>query len=157
VPAGFSRRATAGASFIAVVGTELGLEILSAEALAFLQAPRCGVLATHGIDGEIHQAVVWYALTDAGILMNSLEGRRWPANLRRDPRVTIAVFDGEDYVIVRGTAAVIDDPIRGQRDARALAVRYGGDPDAHLGQVRVSILVDPKDVALHGRLAAPTR
>jgi PPOX class probable F420-dependent enzyme len=132
---------------------ELGLEILHAEALAFLQAPRCAVIATHDKDGEIRQAVVWYALTGERIMMNALEGRRWPTNLRRDSRLTMAVVDGEEYVILRGTAVVLDDPDRGQADARALARRYGGDPDAHTGQVRVTILFDPEDVALHGRLA----
>ena len=131
----------------------MGLGILHAEVLAFLQAPRCAVIATHDLGGEIRQAVVWYALTDDRILMNSLEGRRWPTNLRRDPRLTMAVVDGEEYVILRGTAVVIDDPARGQAEARALAHRYGGDPDAHAGQVRVSIVFDPEEVALHGRLA----
>ena len=131
----------------------MGLRILHAEARAFLHAPRCAVIATHDSDGEIRQAVVWYALTDEGILMNALEGRRWPTNLRRDSRLTMAVVDGEEYVILRGTAVVIDDPDRGQTEARALARRYGGDPDAHAGQVRVSIVFDPEEVALHGRLA----
>ena len=65
----------------------------------------------------------------------------------------LALFDGEEYVILRGTAVVIDDPDRGQAEAMALARRYGGDPDAHAGQVRVSIVFDPREVALHGRLA----
>jgi hypothetical protein len=129
------------------------LEILSAEVLAFLRAPRCAVIATHEHDGEIRQAVVWYDLTAEGILMNSLDGRRWPTNLRRDARLTMAIVDGEEYVILRGTAVVIDDPERGQVEARALARRYGGDPNAHDGQLRVSIVFDPEEVALHGRLA----
>ncbi len=127
--------------------------MLSAEALAFLRAPRHGVIATHDADGGILQAVVWYALTHEGILLNSLDGRRWPTNLRRDPRLTMAVFEGEDYVILKGTATVIDDPERGQAEARALARRYGGDPDAHAGQIRVSIVFDPEAVAFHGRFA----
>ena len=131
----------------------MGLEILSAEALAFLLAPRCAVIATHDGDGEIRQAVAWYALTNEGIVMNSLEGRRWPTNLRRDARLTMAVVDGEEYVILRGMAVVLDDPVRGQADARALARRYGGDPDAHAGQVRVTIVFDPEEAALHGQLA----
>jgi hypothetical protein len=135
----------------------LGLEILHAEALAFLDAPRSAVIATHDHDGEIRQAVAWYALTDEGILLNSLDGRRWPTNLRRDARLSMAVADGEDYVILRGTAVVLDDPDRGQVEARALARRYGGDPDAHAGQVRVRIVFDPKEVALHGRLAESAR
>jgi PPOX class probable F420-dependent enzyme len=128
--------------------------MLSADVLAFLRAPRCAVIATHESDGGIRQAVVWYFVTPQGILMNSLQGRRWLTNLRRDPRLTMAVVDGEEYVILRGTVVVVDDPDRGQAEAMALARQYGGDPDAHAGQVRVSVLFDPEGVALHGRLAA---
>jgi PPOX class probable F420-dependent enzyme len=131
----------------------VGLELLSKAVVSFLAAPRHAVIATHDADGEVRQAVVWYALTGRRIMMNALDGRRWPANLRRDPRLSMTVFDGEDYVILRGTAAVLDDPERGQVDARALALRYGGDPDAHRHQARVSILFDPGTAAFHGRFA----
>jgi len=122
------------------------------EIAAFLAAPRCGVIATHDPDGAIWQAVVWYAITDDGVLMNALDGRRWPANLRRDARLSLVVADGEDYVILRGEAVVIDDPIRGLAEAQALARRYGGDPGVHAGQRRVSILFHPQHVAVHGQL-----
>jgi len=131
----------------------VSIAILSPSVRAFLDAPRHAVIATHAPDGEIQQAVVWYALTDEGIVLNSLDGRRWLSNLRRDPRLTMVVFDLEDYVILSGGARVIDDPARGQAEARALARRYGGDPDAHEGQVRVAIVLDPRSVALHGQLA----
>ena len=130
--------------------------MLSAATLAFLRAPRHAVIATHDRDGDIHQAVVWYAVTGDRIVMNALGGRRWPENLRRDPRLTMTVFDGEEYVILKGIATVIDDPDRGQADAIMLARRYGGDPEAHLAQVRVSIEFNPMQVALHGQLAAPS-
>jgi PPOX class probable F420-dependent enzyme len=118
----------------------------------FLEAPRCGVIATHDADGAIWQAVVWYAITDDGILMNSLEGRRWPANLRRNPRLSLVVAEGEDYVIMRGEAVVIDDPDRGLVEAQALARRYGVDPGIHTGQRRVSVLFHPQHLAVHGEL-----
>ena len=132
------------------------MDIVNGDALSFLRAPRHGVIATHDADGEVRQAVVWYAITTEGILMNALDGRRWPANLRRDPRLSLAVYDGEDYVILRGTAIVIEDPVRGLADARGLALRYGGDPDTHNGQRRVSILFEPTQVSLHGRLTGST-
>ena len=130
------------------------LRTLPPEVVAFLGAPRCAVVATHAPDGEIWQAVVWYALTDDGILMNSLHGRRWSGNLRHDSRLSMVVADGEEYVILRGRAVVIDDPDRGQVEARALALRYGGDPGVHLGQHRVRVLFEPDRAALHGALAS---
>jgi PPOX class probable F420-dependent enzyme len=129
------------------------VQSLSPEVVGFLAPPRHAVIATHEEDGEVRQAVVWYALSDEGIVMNALAGRRWPTNLRRDPRLSFTVFDGEDYVILRGTAVVLDDPDRGLREARALAERYGADPDVHDGQHRIRILFNPQQVALHGQLA----
>ncbi len=119
----------------------------------FLSAPRCAAIATFGPDNMLHQAVVWFSLAEDGVLINSLEGRRWPANLRRDPRMSLAIFDGEDYVIIRGEAEVVGDAERGQRDIRSLARRYGVDPEFFAGQHRVSFIVRPDHVALHGSLA----
>lgn len=69
---------------------------------AFLEAPRYGVIATHDAKRAIWQAVVWYAQTDDGILVNARSGRRWLTNLRRDARVSLLVVVGEDHVIVAG-------------------------------------------------------
>ena len=121
------------------------------EIAAFLEAVRYGVIATHNPDGEIWQAVVWYALTDAGILMNARDGRRWLTNLRQDARLSLVVADGEDYVIVRGRAIVTDDPVRGLREGLALAERYRSD-DTYAGQTRVSVLMQAERVAVHGEL-----
>jgi PPOX class probable F420-dependent enzyme len=133
------------------------LRTLSPKVVAFLDAPRHAVIATHDADGKIWQAVVWYALTDDGILMNSLHGRHWSANLQRDTRLSMTVVEGEEYVILRGRAVVIDDPERGLAEARELALRYGGDPSVHDGQHRVRVLFQPDTVGLHGELAAGVR
>ena len=122
-----------------------------AQIAAFVAAPRYGVIATHTAVGEIWQAVVWYALTDDGILMNARDGRRWLTNLRRDGRFSLVIADGEDYVIVRGQAEVIDDPGRAQREAQLLADRYLSD-ESFVGQDRVSIVLHAEHVAVHGEL-----
>ena len=54
---------------------------------AFLERPRFATLSTVNADGAPFSAVVWYALEGDRILFNSSNGRRWPANLRRDPRI----------------------------------------------------------------------
>jgi hypothetical protein len=125
------------------------------DVLAFLDAARHAVIATHGADGTIWQAVVWYAVGEDGILMNSLLGRRWSENLRHDPRLSMTVFDGEDYAILRGRAFVADEPERAMAEARTLARRYGGDPDGHRGQHRLRIVFHPEHAGMHGRLASP--
>ena len=123
---------------------------------AFVDAPRYAVIATHEPDGGIWQAVVWYEVVDDGLLMNARDGRRWLTNLRHDPRLSLVIADGEDYVILRGTAEVTDDPVRGMVEALSGARRYGSD-ETFAGQTRVSILFRPATIALHGALRPPDR
>ncbi|MET1232987.1 MAG: TIGR03618 family F420-dependent PPOX class oxidoreductase [Candidatus Limnocylindrales bacterium] len=105
---------------------------LSAAARAFLDSPqRYGVLATINPDGTPHQAVVWYRLDDDdSVLINSRVGRRWPANLLRDPRCSLTAESGLDYVVVRGTAAPSGEGDVAQRDIADLAVKYDGPEEA---------------------------
>lgn len=128
------------------------IKAIPANIAAFLAAPRYGVIATHEPDGGLWQVVVWYVVTDDGIVMNARDGRRWLTNLRRDSRLSLVVADGEDYAILRGHAVATDDPVRGLAEGLALAKRYRSD-DTYEGQRRVSILFRPEHLALHGQLA----
>jgi PPOX class probable F420-dependent enzyme len=97
---------------------------------AFLAAPgRFATLATLDPDGAPRQAVIWYRLDpDGRITVNSADGRRWPANLRRDGRCSISVADPANayaFVAVVGRVAeVIDDQAIAQADIAELAHRY---------------------------------
>ncbi len=124
---------------------------------AFLEAPdRYGVLATIDADGRPLQAVVWYLVQGDSLLVNSLDGRLWPANLRRDPRFSMMVEDGVDYVALRGKAEVLDDPEQAQEDIAAMARRYRSPGDAERmikdrfrPQLRVSFRLRPSVVTAH--------
>ena len=130
--------------------------VFSAEARQWLEQPgRFGVLATIDPDGSPHQAVVWFAVTDAGILLNSAEGRRWPANLRRDRRASFLVEDRYQYVSVTGTVDVIEDQERAQADIARLARAYNADNPAAAEEIientfrkekRVGFLLRPDHV-----------
>jgi PPOX class probable F420-dependent enzyme len=125
----------------------------------FLEQPgRFGVLATVNPDGSPLQAVVWYRVTDGGILVNSAEGRRWPANLRRDGRASLLVEDAYQYIAVTGTVDVIDDQEQAQADIAGLARTYHADDPAAAERLintvfrtqhRVSFLLRPRHVATH--------
>jgi PPOX class probable F420-dependent enzyme len=125
----------------------------------FLEEPgRFGVLATVNPDGTPHQCVVWYQLIDGGLLLNSAEGRRWPTNLRRDPRASLMIEDAYRYVVVRGVVEVVDDQPRAQADIAGLARLYHrDDPDAaerlirevFRAQQRVSFLLRPRSIGVH--------
>jgi PPOX class probable F420-dependent enzyme len=99
---------------------------LSEEARTFLNEPRFGVLATINADGTPQQSTVWYELQGDEIMMNTKRGRLKDRNLRRDPRASLCVEDGDRYLTLRGSVTLIDDQAVAQPDIERLAVRYDG-------------------------------
>jgi PPOX class probable F420-dependent enzyme len=98
---------------------------------------RFATIASLGRDGGPHQAVAWFLLRDDTIVLNSAEGRAWPANLRRDPRVSITIEDEYRWVSIRGTVSIIDDQPMAQADIAEMARRYHADePDRAEAMIR---------------------
>ena len=93
---------------------------------AFLDEKRFAVLATINEDGAPQLTVMWFALRDDTIVMNTTLSRVKGKNLRRDPRISICVEDGYRYVSIAGIAELDDDQTIAQRDIRDLAIRYNG-------------------------------
>ena len=129
----------------------------------FLEAPdRFATIATINPDGSPHQTVVWFLVQDDdSVVINSLVGRRWPTNLRRDPRISFSVEAGLDYVVLRGQAHEIDDGERAQADIAAMARRYEAPQKAEemierrfRTQHRVSFRLYPRSVTTHGEFEA---
>jgi PPOX class probable F420-dependent enzyme len=89
-----------------------------------------GTLATVSPDGSPFQAVVWYLVRGDTLVINSLVGRRWPSNLLRDPRCSLVVEDGYDWVGVRGRAEPVTDQATAQADIAEMARRYHADDPA---------------------------
>ncbi|HEX7949507.1 MAG TPA: pyridoxamine 5'-phosphate oxidase family protein [Candidatus Limnocylindrales bacterium] len=115
--------------------------VLSDRVRAFLAEPHFASLATVGAHGGLSQAVIWYRLEpDGRVLINSRDGRAWPANLRRDPRAHLAVFWKEDPNRWVGLAGrideVVDDVVRAREDIVALADRYGEASPATIARFR---------------------
>jgi len=129
----------------------------------FLAAPRTAALATVGADGAPHQTFVWYRLeADGAILVNSMVGRRWPAELQRDGRAALAVANVENQLSWVGLAAVVmavdDDRQRALADIIGLAHRYQEHPteaylDGFRRQQRISFRL--RITAVHDHLRAP--
>jgi PPOX class probable F420-dependent enzyme len=134
---------------------------LPAHVRRFLEQPRYAAVATTDPDGGPRQAVVWFLLDGDTVVVNSLEGRRWPTNLRRDPRISIAITDAgtENWVGVSGTVEIVDDQERAQADIAAMARRYHAANPADAEELiegrfrpqqRVSFRVVP--IAIHDHL-----
>jgi PPOX class probable F420-dependent enzyme len=127
----------------------------------FLDRPRFGTLSTIDADGAPFAAVVWYDLEGDAILINTAEGRRWPANLRRDPRCSFMVEDRYDYVQVLGRAQFNEDQERGQAQLKVVAAKYLTNPELlattlnRLGSMqRILITIVPDQIFAHGKPAA---
>ena len=117
-----------------------------------------GTLATVSADGSPHQAVIWYLVRDDALVLNSAVGRMWPTNLLRDPRCSLAIEEGYDWVGVRGRAEAVTDQATAQADIAAMARRYHvADPekaealirDSFQPQQRISFLLHPDRVIEH--------
>jgi PPOX class probable F420-dependent enzyme len=125
----------------------------------FLEAPHIAVVGTTGADGAPHQAVAWFRLDpDDRILLNSRAPRRWPDDLRRDGRCSLAVPDESDplrWVGLTGEVeTIVDDVERARDDICALAERYDDTDPRTIAefrtQARVSFRI--RIVAVHDHL-----
>ncbi len=99
----------------------------------FLDDLRFATISTLDPDGMPRQAVVWYTVDGDEIVINSALGRRWPANLLRDPRISFSVIDAADgyrWVGLTATVRAITDRATTQADIAGMARRYhADDPD----------------------------
>jgi PPOX class probable F420-dependent enzyme len=127
------------------------------EIRSFLEEKRFAVLATINPDGTPQQTVMWYALEDGRIMMNTKRRRRKDRNLLRDQRISLCIEDGQRFVTVAGTAIIDEDPARGQETIKALAVRYDGEAKAeeqvrndYSKQERITIYLPIESVITHG-------
>lgn len=124
---------------------------LPAEVLEFLRVPhRYTVVGTIDPDGRLRQIVAWYRLVGDTIVVNSKVGRYWPTNLIRDPRISLVVSDGHDWVSVDGTVEVVEDQATAQADIAAMARAYETPDEATASiaaferQQRISFRVTPE-------------
>jgi PPOX class probable F420-dependent enzyme len=130
---------------------------LDPAARAFLAAPeRFATIATIDPDGSPLLAVIWYRLeADGSMLINSLVGRRWPDNLLRDPRMSMLVEHGYEYVAVRGEVEVLHEGTPAVEDILALAAIYHTGEELEQKsagfrrQARISFLFRPRTLLFH--------
>jgi PPOX class probable F420-dependent enzyme len=118
-------------------GKVMSLNDLTAAVREFLEAPRYAVVATINESGMPQLTAIWYELIGDEVLMNCNESRLKIRNLRRDPRLSICVVDGERYVTLYGRATLSDDQQQAQADDYRLAIRYDGPEQAELRRPEV--------------------
>lgn len=106
-------------------------------------------VATLGPDGAPQNSVVWIKREGDTVLFSSTDGRQKVRNLRRDPRISLSVFDLADpytSVEIRGTAEIVPDERK--RLPYELSHKYLGiDPPGEKDdEVRVIIRIVPRRV-----------
>lgn len=114
-----------------------------------------GSLTTLMPDGSPQTTPVWVDIEDGYVIFNSARGRQKDKNVRRDPRVSLAIIDPDNpyrYLEIRGKVAEITEE---GADAHIdkMAKKYLGQdkyPYRQPGEVRVMYKVRPEHTTTMG-------
>ena len=101
------------------------------EVATFLDGRLVMNVASLGHDGRPHLVAMWYGFLDGAPAFWTYAKSQKMVNLRRDPRVTCLVEDGDTYAELRGVELVGTGTIIEDRDAvmaigRSVMDRYTG-------------------------------
>ncbi|WP_196109334.1 TIGR03618 family F420-dependent PPOX class oxidoreductase, partial [Mycobacterium tuberculosis] len=115
------------------MGTKQRADIVMSEAeiADFVNSSRTGTLATIGPDGQPHLTAMWYAVIDGEIWLETKAKSQKAVNLRRDPRVSFLLEDGDTYDTLRGVsfegvAEIVEEPEALHRVGVSVWERYTG-------------------------------
>jgi PPOX class probable F420-dependent enzyme len=109
-----------------------------------LARPNPAVIGTLKPDGGPHTVATWYLWQDGRVLVNMDEGRARLDYIRRDPRVSITVLDGDEWhnhVSLRGRVVSLEDDTE-LADIDRLSQHYVGQPYRNRERGRVSAWIE---------------
>ena len=98
----------------------------------FLRERHSMSMATINPDGRIQLVAMWYGFLGGDIAFETKAKSQKVLNLRRDPRLTVMVEDGETYETLRGvqiagTAEIIEDADELWKIGVSVFERYQGE------------------------------
>ncbi|MCU1452410.1 MAG: class probable F420-dependent enzyme [Acidimicrobiales bacterium] len=119
------------------------------EVQQFLHGRHTMNVATFNHDGSIHLVAMWYGFVDGDPMFETFAKSQKVQNLRRDPRVTVLIEDGDSYEELRGlelvgTAEIVEDPEQIILAAKSVLERYHD-------------ISDPADIEAAAKLMANKR
>jgi PPOX class probable F420-dependent enzyme len=115
-----------------------------AEFQAVLANPNPSVMATVKPDGAPVTVATWYLWEDGRVLVNLDEGRKRLEHLRKEPRVSITVLDGEQWyraISLRGQVVSLEDDVE-LADIDRISTHYTGRPYSNRVRGRVSAWIE---------------
>ena len=74
------------------------------EMWAFIETQRSIQVCTLNKDGTPHLTVMWFAVVDGAIVLETFTKAQKIVNLKRDPRMAVLLEDGEQYNELRGVS-----------------------------------------------------
>jgi PPOX class probable F420-dependent enzyme len=120
------------------------------EVQKLLSEPNHAVVSTLNPDGTILNTVAWISAEDGSVAVNSARGRRWPANLERDPRITVLVYEQGNpynYVEIRGRATATTEGADEHIDALSKKfINQDEYPFRQPGEERIKFVIQPDHV-----------
>lgn len=128
---------------------------LSEDVIALLRQPSHCYVATVMPDGSPQLTQTWVDTDGEHVVINTVEGYVKLKNMRRDPRVAVAVASPDDpyrYVQIRGHV-VSETTEGGAEDIERLSQKYTGEPYAWYGgrdQTRVIVTIEADSVSAVG-------
>ncbi|MDR0346346.1 MAG: PPOX class F420-dependent oxidoreductase [Nocardiopsaceae bacterium] len=105
------------------------MALLSDKVRGLFDGTNFAVLSTLDPDGKPHSTLVWVKRDGDDLLFALPKSRRKTANLSRDPRAAVVIFDPAspyESAQVQGTASIRDDPHGALADE--LSHKYTGGP-----------------------------
>ena len=130
-------------------------ETLNGSVRALVEGKNFAHLSVLRKDGTIQSAVVWVHTDGDDLVINSAEGRGWPANLRRTGQATISIHNQENpYEFASIACKLTGDTHEGADDViDALAKKYmdaDSYPFRQEGEQRVTFTLTPGRVTHYG-------
>ena len=125
---------------------------LNDAARSIIDKPNLAFVATVMSDGSPQVTPVWIEREDDTITFNTATGRVKYGNMRRDPRIAIAVVDRDDdyaCTVIRGRVVEMIEGEEADRQIDRLSKKYTGN-DKYQGhrpnESRVRVVVEPVSV-----------
>jgi PPOX class probable F420-dependent enzyme len=119
---------------------------LSEQHLALLRAKSFAAVATLNEEGAPQTSIVWIDTDGEHVVFNTTNKRAKAQHIRRDPRVSVVVFDSSDpyrYFEVEGVAELVEEGAN--EHINELSRKYRGK-EFHTPKDRVIVRVTPRRI-----------